>query len=279
MTDTSDRIDVGAMLRALRRQADLSQRELAERSGVPKSTLARIESGQGTEPRFATVDRLVRAAGGALTVGVPRAALTGDNGSDDLPIPADDGRRDEAGRRYPPHLDLREVRKLTDWPGAWWAHWYTLPPEKWPLRVPEVTYDLDRERRDERRWRERLRRQIRVRRERQGLPDGSWRFLAELPGGALVGELRAHERSEDLLRGVDLGDQREIVLDGVVVAPELRQLGIGRRLVALLTEEMQRARITTARAVGEFGAVRFLMACGFELEASRPSALRLTVRQ
>lgn len=137
------------------------------------------------------MDRLVRAAGGALTVSAPGETDLGVTTLSALSIPPDDGRRDEAGRRYPPHLDLREVRKLTDWPGAWWAHWYTLPPERWPLRVPEVTYDLDRERRDERRWRERLRQQVRVRRDHQGLPDGSWRFLAELPGGGLVGELRA----------------------------------------------------------------------------------------
>lgn len=89
----------------------------------------------------------------------------------------------------------------------------------------------------------------------------------------------AHERSEDLLLGLDLGDRREAVLDGVVVAPELRHLGIGRRLVALLAEEMRHAGITTARAIGEFGETRFLTACGFQLQANRPAALRLTVRQ
>lgn len=263
-------IDVGAVLRALRRQADLSQRELAERSGVPKSTLARIESGRGAEPGFATVERLVRAAGGALTIGV-----SGRPGLGQVPAMPDDERRDEAGRRYPPHLDLREVRKLTDWPGAWWAHWYTLPRERWPLRVPAVTYDLDRRRRDERRWRERVRQQVRLRRVTGELPEGSWRLLAELPDGAPVGELRAHERSTDLLLGENLGDRRELILDGVVVTPELRLLGIGRRLIGLLTEEMDRAGIHTVRAVAEFEEIRFLAACGFTESASRPAALRL----
>ena len=273
MTEASGPIDVGRALRALRRRADLSQRELAERSGVPKSTLARIESGRGAEPRFATVERLVRAAGGEVAI-----AVSGGTRSD-VGLSPDDELRDDAGRRYPPHLDVRKVRRLTDWPGAWWAHWYTLPPERWPLRVPEVTYDLDRRRRDERRWRERIRRQVRVRRDTAGLPDGSLRLLAELPDGALIGELRAHERSVDLLLGEDLGDEREIVVDGVLVAPEVRLLGIGRRLVALLADEMERAGIRTARATAEFGGVSFLMACGFALEASRPTALRLDRRQ
>ncbi|WP_328422851.1 helix-turn-helix domain-containing protein [Micromonospora sp. NBC_00389] len=46
MVDGDGLINVGAALRSLRRRADLSQRELAERSGVPKSTLARIEAGR-----------------------------------------------------------------------------------------------------------------------------------------------------------------------------------------------------------------------------------------
>ncbi|MGK5737959.1 GNAT family N-acetyltransferase [Micromonospora sp. URMC 103] len=288
MTDVIGSIDVGAVLRVLRRQADLSQRELADRSGVPKSTLARIEAGWGAEPRFGTVERLVRAAGGEVAIRRPGRAGRGitsgvaDDGlRDDRPRDdglRDDDLRDDAGRRYPPHLDARKVRKLSDWPGAWWAHWYTLPPERWPLRVPEVTYDLDRRRRDERRWRERIRQQVRLRRDPDGLPATSWRLLAELPDGAPVGELRAHQRSDDLLLGDDLGDRREIVLDGVLVAPDARLLGIGRRLVALLTDEMERAGIRTARAVAEFGEVRFLVACGFRPEASRPTALRLDRR-
>ncbi|MFI7604897.1 GNAT family N-acetyltransferase [Micromonospora sp. NPDC049366] len=282
MTDTgTEPIDVGAVLRCLRRQADLSQRELAERSGVPKSTLARIESGNGPDARFRTVERLVRAAGGELTMG-PRGGVvvTVPAASDDEPQeePREEP-RDEAGRRYPAHLDVRRVRRLTDWSGAWWAHWYTLPPERWPLRVPEVTFDLDRRRRDERRWREGMRRLVRVRRARDGLPETSWRLLAELPDEAVVGELRAHERSDDLLIGADLGDRRDIILDGVLVAPELRLLGIGRRLVTLLTEEMERAGIRTARAVASSGGIFFLEACGFAPDASRPSALRLDRRR
>ncbi|MET0417539.1 MAG: helix-turn-helix domain-containing protein, partial [Actinoplanes sp.] len=67
-TDLTGEADLGSLLRALRRRADLSQRELAERAGVPQPTLARIESGRAIDPRYRTVERLVRAAGGDLAI-------------------------------------------------------------------------------------------------------------------------------------------------------------------------------------------------------------------
>ncbi|MEV4661222.1 helix-turn-helix transcriptional regulator [Micromonospora echinofusca] len=281
MTERDGPIEVGTALRALRRRADLSQRELARRSGVPKSTVARIEADPGVDPRLRTVERLVRAAGGELAVGVrtadQRTTADGPGAVAALgPVPHDE-RRDEGGRRYPAHLDVREVRTLKDWPGAWWGHWY-VPPEQWPMRVPERTYDLHRGRRDERRVRERARAAVSFRRVTEGVPEGCWRLVAQLPGGELVGELRAHERSEDLLLGEDLGDRREMVLDGVLVAPQLRFLGIGRRLLQLLGEGLDGAGIQTVRAVADIGGAGFLIACGYQVEASRPTALRFDRR-
>ncbi|MEH1016127.1 GNAT family N-acetyltransferase [Micromonospora sp. CPCC 206060] len=287
--------DVGAILRAVRRAADLSQRELAARAGVPGSTVARIESGQAGNPGFRTVERLVRAGGGRLTVeppgteppgtGANRAGVDGagtDGGEAVGPgnVEAVPGAelRDRAGRRYPAHLDVREVREPRDWPGAWWAHWYDLPPERWPLPVPAATYDLCRRRRDHRRWGERVRQLVRVRRVTAGLPEGSWRFVADLPDGGTIGELRAHQRSLDLRYGYDTGDQRELVLDGVLVAPGYQLLGIGRRLLGAFVEEMDRAGIPEAYAIGEPGSSGFLTACGFRVEAGRPVALSLARR-
>ncbi|CCH15594.1 helix-turn-helix domain-containing protein [Micromonospora lupini] len=288
-------IDLGEALRELRRCADLSQRELAERSGVPKSTLARIEAGQDARPAFRTVERLIRAAGGELVLGLPgdsRWAATGDSrltAAGESPLALDEEppveppgeqpeeMRDEAGRRYPAHLDVRRVRTLKDWPAAWWVHSYTLPSRLWPVRVPELTYDLNRARRDERRRRSWTRARVRFRRTSEGLPATSWRLLAEVPGAGPVGELRAHERSVDLLLGEEWGDQRELVLEGVVVAPGLRTLGIGRGLIELLAKEMAAAGLRAAHAIAEAGDVQFLLACGFELQASRPSALMLEV--
>nr|WP_218908156.1 helix-turn-helix transcriptional regulator [Micromonospora jinlongensis] len=267
-------------MRDLRRRADLSQRELAEQSGIPKSTLARIEAGQGAGPAFRTVERLVRAAGGELVLKLPDAPSSA--AVDESPQAPDhelwDELRDEAGRRYPAHLDVRRVLTLRDWPGAWWVHSYTLPQRLWPVRVPELTYDLDRARRDQRRVRNQARARVRFRRAFEGLPATSWRFLAELPGAGPVGELRAHERSLDLLRAEDWGDRRELVLEGVVVAPGLRTLGIARQLIELLASEMAVADIRTVHAIADGGNVVFLLACGFELQAGRPSALTLEVR-
>ncbi|GIJ76079.1 Acetyltransferase (GNAT) family protein [Micromonospora phaseoli] len=227
--------------------------------------------GSGDSVDLGATLRIAAASDPGLAGAPALAALVGDAVSDDA-------RRDEAGRRYPAHLDVRKVRTLHDWPGAWWAHSYSLPPDRWPLRVPEVTYDLDRGRRDERRLRQRLRDSVRIRRLTDGVPDGCWRLIAELPDGDVVGELRAHQRSLDLLLGEDLGDQREVVLDGVLVAPGLRLLGIGRRLVARLTEETGRAGLSTVCAVAEFGGIDFLLACGYRIERTRPQSLRLDHR-
>jgi transcriptional regulator with XRE-family HTH domain len=70
VSDPGELIDFGATLRALRRRGDLSQRELAGRAGVPASTVGRIESGASPDPRFRTIERLVVAAGGSVTVRV-----------------------------------------------------------------------------------------------------------------------------------------------------------------------------------------------------------------
>jgi transcriptional regulator with XRE-family HTH domain len=59
------------MLRYARRKAGYSQRELAERAGVPQPTVARIESGAVT-PRVDTLDKLLRTCGYMLEMDVYR---------------------------------------------------------------------------------------------------------------------------------------------------------------------------------------------------------------
>ncbi|MEV0425367.1 GNAT family N-acetyltransferase [Micromonospora sp. NPDC050495] len=345
-TASTDRpTDLGDVLRRLRRRADLSQRELAVRAGVPQAAVARIESGRAGDPRYRTVERLVRAAGGELRLHVgaaamatsvrheeqrgmpavadpatsspdeerspddeqrdvsavadPAASSPDDERSPDeeqgiragrdeeqgtragrdeplAPVPHD-GLRDRAERRYPAHLDVWEVREPKDWPGAWWAEWYNLPPERWPLPLPPATYELSRRHRDRRRWANWVRGAVAVRRVTgPALPLTSWRFVAELPYGDLLGELRAHERSPHLQwGGAEPAEEREVIIDGVLVAAEHRRLGIGRRLVRALVAEMPGAGIQVARAIADGPGVGFLLACGFRLEASRPAALRL----
>jgi transcriptional regulator with XRE-family HTH domain len=96
----------GAYLRTARRRADLSQRELAARAGLPRSTVARVECGQ-CDPRLSTVVRLVTAADCRLAVM---------RGGDELPpLPDLPFLRDRNGRRFPAHLDPRAVQTYLDW--------------------------------------------------------------------------------------------------------------------------------------------------------------------
>ena len=58
---------ISNLVREARRRAGFTQAELAERAGVPKSTVGRIESGARL-PSTEMVERLVRAAGLEVSV-------------------------------------------------------------------------------------------------------------------------------------------------------------------------------------------------------------------
>lgn len=60
-------MDAGARLRIARRRAGLSQRGLAARTGVPQSSIARIER-NATIPRVDSYQRLLEATGHSLEV-------------------------------------------------------------------------------------------------------------------------------------------------------------------------------------------------------------------
>ena len=60
-------MDIGEAVRAARRRAGLSQRELAVRTGLPQSTVGRIESGF-VDPRSSTVVKLLAACGEELAL-------------------------------------------------------------------------------------------------------------------------------------------------------------------------------------------------------------------
>ena len=66
------------MLRYARRLAGLTQRQLAERAGVPQATVGRIEAGLIT-PRVDTLDKLLRATGQELSA-APRPGAGVDRG-------------------------------------------------------------------------------------------------------------------------------------------------------------------------------------------------------
>jgi transcriptional regulator with XRE-family HTH domain len=63
----------GRMLRESRARARLTQRQLAEKSGIPQETIARIERGRA-DPRVNTLDRLLETCEFGLEV-MPRLGI------------------------------------------------------------------------------------------------------------------------------------------------------------------------------------------------------------
>ncbi|MFD6261092.1 multiprotein-bridging factor 1 family protein [Micromonospora chalcea] len=107
------------IIRAVRRRADASQRELARFARVHPSTIGRIEAGSLT-PSLAMLSRITTTAGFRLVV-------VDEAGTVLKPMRDRADLRDGAERRYPSHLDV-----VTDpEPGEWWADRYGLarPPE------------------------------------------------------------------------------------------------------------------------------------------------------
>ena len=128
-----DQFPAAGLVRRARRIADLSQREIANASGVSQALVSRIEAGT-VIPSLAAMSRIVRPARLWL-------AVIGDDGLLVQPMEDWDDMRDGAERRYPSHLDTI----LDPEPGEWWADIYGL------CRPPE-TFHRDRE------WRDVLRR-------------------------------------------------------------------------------------------------------------------------
>ncbi|TDB74089.1 MULTISPECIES: helix-turn-helix domain-containing protein [unclassified Micromonospora] len=110
---------VAGIVRAVRRRADRSQRELARAAGLHHGTVGRIEAGE-LLPSLAVLHRILAVGGFHLAV-VDRC------GRVLQPMRDRDDIRDGAERRYPAHLDTI----LDPKPGEWWADIYGLarPPE------------------------------------------------------------------------------------------------------------------------------------------------------
>ena len=66
-------MDAARVLRHARRRAGLTQRQLADRAGVPQSQIGRIEA-RLTVPRVDTLDRLLEACGEGLE-SLPRPGI------------------------------------------------------------------------------------------------------------------------------------------------------------------------------------------------------------
>jgi transcriptional regulator with XRE-family HTH domain len=133
---SAEKFPAVGLVRAVRRHADLSQRELAQRASVCRSTVSKIEAGE-REPSLALFERLVRAAGCRLVV-------VNEHNHVLQPMVEAEDLRDSLGRRFPSHLDLIIAPRR----GEWWADQYGL------ARPPE-TFHRDRV------WRDRQRRRSR----------------------------------------------------------------------------------------------------------------------
>lgn len=120
--------DVAAVLRRIRRTADLSQRELAARCGVAGSVIAHAEAGR----RSLALEVLITAA----ELAGLRLALLDETGTEVHGM-ADEAVRDFGRRRFPAHLDTRHGDE------RWWHG-----PERYSRGQPWYTFDRDRGRRD-----------------------------------------------------------------------------------------------------------------------------------
>jgi transcriptional regulator with XRE-family HTH domain len=128
-----DDFPLPGILRRIRRTADCSQRELAERIGSSKTALAAAERGARDMP-VSVLARAAASVGGRLSV-------LGAGGDELTPMDAR-AVHDGAGRRFPAHLDTRYGDQ------GWWHG-----PERYSRRRPTYTFDRNREFRDDRRRR------------------------------------------------------------------------------------------------------------------------------
>lgn len=120
-----DGFPAGDYVRQARAETGLNQRDFAERAGVGRATVERVEAGQ--PPRLGVLETLLGAAGFELVV---VHEVDGEGLVFVPPLEELDGPgmcRDGAGRRYPAHLGLvvDPVR------GEWWGDRFamTRPPE------------------------------------------------------------------------------------------------------------------------------------------------------
>jgi len=107
-SSAAGRIDLPGIVRRVRRIADMSQRDLAAATGLGTGTIARAELGESPLSLSALL-RILDVAG--LRLGVL------DDAGDEVEPMRPDPIRDNAGRRYPAHLDAR----LPHWPRGFGA--------------------------------------------------------------------------------------------------------------------------------------------------------------
>ncbi|MPZ62246.1 MAG: hypothetical protein GEU93_13325 [Propionibacteriales bacterium] len=130
----------GAVLRLARRDSDLSQRQLARWSGVPKSTIADAECARGRINLLSAMELLA-------CLGYDLRII--DRSGHEVPAFLMDQRRDCVGRRFPAHLDLiPKGDDLVEWEERERARdprYRQCPqPSRWTYRLNRLARDLDR---------------------------------------------------------------------------------------------------------------------------------------
>jgi transcriptional regulator with XRE-family HTH domain len=136
-----ERVIPGDVLRAVREQRRLSQRELAKVAGVAKSTIDRIEREHGARCSLDIMERILAATGYHLCIYTDQGYPVEVRESRFLPA-------DRGGRLYPAHLRLRKVGLMGDpsySPGFWWGWWHIAFSDRDPKK-PTYTFDKRRSR-------------------------------------------------------------------------------------------------------------------------------------
>ena len=98
--------DPATVVRVARAYAGLSQRELADRTGLALSTISRLESARSS-PRFSIVYQCIEICDLRIAlIGTDAEVVT------KAPLVL---QRDAAGRHYPAHLKIYRVEKASQW--------------------------------------------------------------------------------------------------------------------------------------------------------------------
>ncbi|HZC71355.1 MAG TPA: helix-turn-helix transcriptional regulator [Jatrophihabitans sp.] len=124
-------MDFARLIRAARRRREVSQRELAELAGLPRTTIARIEAGR-VEPRLRTFLGILAALGFELAVTDGNGVLELDDEQDAL--------RDRAGRRFPAHLKAFKTPRYFSINKCDWWGWERIAWPFGPGEPPEYTF-------------------------------------------------------------------------------------------------------------------------------------------
>lgn len=130
-------LQVADMVRAARWWAKLSQRDVALRAGLPRVTVARIESGETVDPSISTVQRIFGALGFYL-------AVMNDELGELTAYHPDTEKFDRGGRYFPAHLKVHDVGEPYGTESERWWGWQRRAWQRSDPAVPRWTFTRNR---------------------------------------------------------------------------------------------------------------------------------------